>query len=193
MFDTLTEDKRKVGEEAVKTLLNCFGVDVKTREGMEETPKRVIKMLEEVWAGEAYTNEQIANLYNKTFACDNNDLVVVKDIETFSYCEHHLALIYDMKISIGYIPKNRVIGISKLARIADMCSKRLQLQERIGEDIADVLTRIVGSDVIVKIEANHSCMTARGIKKPSTKTVTFTRKGLFQQQEYFNMFINALR
>lgn len=189
----LTEDKRKVGEEAVKTLLNCFGVDVKTCEGMAETPKRVIKMLEEVWAGEAYTNEQIANLYNKTFACGNNDLVVVKDIETFSYCEHHLALIYDMKISIGYIPKDKVIGISKLARIADMCSKRLQLQERIGEDIADVLTRIVGSNVIVKIEANHSCMTARGIKKPNTKTVTFTRKGLFQQQEYFNMFIDALR
>lgn len=193
MFDTLTEDKRKAGEEAIKTLLNCFGVDVKTREGMAETPKRVIKMLEEVWAGEAYTNEQIANLYNKTFTCDNKDLVVVKDIETFSYCEHHLALIYDMKISIGYIPKNRVIGISKLARIADMCSKRLQLQERIGEDVADVLTKIVGNDVIVKIEANHSCMTARGIKKPSTKTVTLTRRGLFQQQEYFNMFINALR
>lgn len=193
MFDTLTEDKRKAGEEAVKTLLNCFGVNIENREGMAETPKRVIKMLEDVWAGEAYTNEQIANLYNKTFVCNDNDLVVVKDIETFSYCEHHLALIYDMKISIGYIPKDKVIGISKLARIADMCSKRLQLQERIGEDIADVLARIVGNDVIVKIEANHSCMTARGIKKPSAKTVTFTRKGIFQQQEYFNMFINALR
>lgn len=189
----LDDGKRKIGEEAIRTLLACFNVDTETREGMAETPKRVIKMLEEVWAGEAYTNEQIASMYDKTFSCDSGDLVVVKDIEAFSYCEHHLALIYDMKISIGYMPKDKVIGISKLARIADMCSKRLQLQERIGEDIADVLARIVGSNVIVRIEASHSCMTARGIKKPEAKTVTFTRKGLFQRKDFFEMFMNALR
>ena len=132
-------------------------------------------------------------MYGKVFPCDTNDMVVVKDIEAFSYCEHHLALIYNMRISVAYLPEGHVIGLSKIARIVDMCCKRLQLQERIGHDIVDVMTRIVGPNVAVRIEANHSCMTARGIKKPSSKTVTYATSGAFEQDTEFNRFQAALQ
>jgi GTP cyclohydrolase I len=149
-------------------------------------------MLEEVWEGEKYSNDEIAVMFGKSFPVDSTDMVVVKDIEAFSYCEHHLALIYNMRISIGYIPKGKVIGLSKIARIADMCCKRLQVQERIGNDIAEVMQKIVGEDVIVRIEANHSCMTARGIKKPSSKTVTLAKRGKFKEKEYMKQFLDML-
>ena len=132
-----------------------------------------------------YTNDEIAAMFGKTFEEENtikgeNDLVVVKDIEVFSYCEHHMALMYDMKITVAYTPVGKVIGLSKIARIADMVAKRLQLQERIGSDIAQIITKVTGSeDVAVIIEGNHSCMTARGIKKPGSKTVTTTLRGRF--------------
>lgn len=185
----LNDIDRVKAEYAVKKLLQCFEVDTSKRKGMEETPKRVVKMLEEVWQGEQYTNYELSEMYNKTFACADNSLVVVKDIEAFSYCEHHLALIYNMKISVGYYPKGRVIGISKIARIADMCCRRLQLQERIGSDICNVMKPIVGNDIIVRIEANHSCMTARGIKKNNAKTVTVTKSGIFaENKEAVNEF-----
>ncbi|MDD6000145.1 MAG: GTP cyclohydrolase I, partial [Lachnospiraceae bacterium] len=134
--------------------------------------------------GMNYTNDEIAKMYAKSFEVPeegSNDMVVVKDIEVFSYCEHHMALMYDMKVTVAYIPDKRVIGLSKIARIADMVAKRLQLQERIGTDIADVISKATGSDdVAVYIEGNHSCMTARGIKKPSAKTVTTTFRGRFE-------------
>ena len=161
---------------------------------MEETPKRVVKMLGEVWEGMQYTNDQLAEMYGKTFDCQSSDMVVIKDIEAFSYCEHHLALIYDMKISVGYYPsKGKVIGLSKIARIVDMCCKRLQLQERIGTDILEVLQKIVGEDVIVRIEASHSCMTARGIKKPGAKTVTISKDGLFNNFLYSQEFLELVK
>lgn len=137
-------------------------------------------------------DQELAEMYGKVFPCQNTDMVVVKDIEAFSYCEHHLALIYNMKISVAYLPEGQVIGLSKIARIVDMCCKRLQLQERIGQDIADVLTRIVGPHVCVRIEANHSCMTARGIKKPGSKTVTVMKRGLFNDPGIFSEFLRML-
>lgn len=97
-----------------------------------------------------------------------------------------------MKISVAYLPEGRVIGLSKIARIVDMCCKRLQLQERIGQDIADVLVRIVGPHVCVRIEANHSCMTARGIKKPGSKTVTVMKRGAFNDPGVFSEFLQML-
>ena len=101
----------------------------------------------------------------------------MKDIDIFSHCEHHLALMYDMTVDIAYVPNGKVIGLSKLARIADMVSKRLQLQERIGNDILYIVKKITGSnDIIVRIEGCHSCVTARGIKKRS-KTVTISKIG----------------
>lgn len=182
-------------EYYVKEILKAIGEDPE-REGLKETPKRVAKMYEEVFEGIQYTNKQIAEMYNKTFEddleTDSEDIVLVKDIDTFSYCEHHIALMYDMKISVAYIPAGKVIGLSKIARICEMVCKRLQLQERIGTDIAEVMEMVTGSpDVMVIIEGKHSCMTARGIKKPGSKTVTTTSRGLFenklQQERVFDM------
>lgn len=187
----MIEIDEKEAEQHVSGLLHAMHIISKP--GMEDTPKRVVKMLEEVWQGERYSNEDIAEMYGKVFPCDTNDMVVVKDIEAFSYCEHHLALIYNMRISVAYLPEGCVIGLSKIARIVDMCCKRLQLQERIGHDIVDVMTRIVGPNVAVRIEANHSCMTARGIKKPSSKTVTYATSGAFEQDNEFSRFLAALR
>ena len=190
----LTEEKRKQGEEAVRKLLSCFNVDTDEREGMEETPKRVIKMLEEVWAYEGVSNAEIAKKFGKVFSTDDTeDIVVVKDIGCFSYCEHHLALIYDMKVSVAYLPwNNRVIGLSKIARIVEACCSRLQLQERIGADIVDVMQRIVGYNVIVKIEAKHSCMTARGIKNTVAKTTTVSTGGIFKEDMQYKRDALAL-
>ena len=120
-------------------------------------------MYEEVFEGMNYSNHEIAQMFSKTFeddlsVKDHKDMVIVKDIDIFSYCEHHMALMYDMKVSVAYLPKDKVLGLSKIARICDMVGKRLQLQERIGSDI---------------------CMSAIGIKKHNAKTVTTTLRGAF--------------
>ena len=172
-------------KEHIKGILVALGDDPE-REGLKDTPERVAKMYEEVFEGMNYTNDEIAEMFNKTFEDDleykseSKDMVIVKDIDIFSYCEHHLALMYDMKVTVAYIPNGKVIGLSKIARVADMVGKRLQLQERIGSDIADIMTKITGSeDVAVLIEGCHSCMTARGIKKSGAKTFSSTLRGQF--------------
>ena len=173
----------------IRGLLEALGDDP-DREGLKETPQRVARMYEEVFEGMKYTNEEIAQMFDKTFSEDEEggtdrygDMLVVKDIDIFSYCEHHLALMYDMKVTVAYVPNGKVIGLSKIARIADMVAKRLQLQERIGTDIADIITQVTGSeDVAVYIEGCHSCMTARGIRKTNTKTYTQTLRGRFQNE-----------
>ena len=165
-------------------------VDDPDREGLKDTPERVAKMYEEVFEGMNYSNKEIAEMFNKTFEqgldtiTDSKDMVLVKDIDIFSYCEHHLALMYDVKVSVAYIPNGKVIGLSKIARIADMVGKRLQLQERIGTDIAYIMSKVTGSpDVAVVIEGSHSCMTARGIRNASAKTFTTTFTGEFETNE----------
>lgn len=176
---------QKAIEEHIRGILVALG-DNPEREGIKDTPQRVARMYAEVFEGMNYSNEEIADMFSKSFEVPSKseeDMVVVKDIEVFSYCEHHLALMYDMKVTVAYIPRGRVIGLSKIARIADMVAKRLQLQERIGTDIAEVISLATGSpDVAVYIEGNHSCMTARGIKKPSAKTVTTTFRGRFETE-----------
>ena len=172
----------KAIEEHIRGILIALGDDP-DREGLKETPQRVARMYTEVFEGMNYSNAEIAEMFNKSFEQQggSDDFVLVKDIEAFSYCEHHMALMYDMKISVAYIPNGRVLGLSKIARIADMACKRLQLQERIGSDIAEIMELASGSsDIAVFIEANHSCMTARGIKKPGSKTSTVTLRGRFQ-------------
>ena len=180
-------------QEAVRTILVALGDDP-NREGLKDTPKRVAKMYAEVFEGMCYTNEEIANKFNKCFGEGaTGDLVTVADIPIFSYCEHHIALIYNLKVHVGYLPKGKIIGLSKVARIADMVGKRLQLQERIGADIAEVLEMVLGTeDIIVVIEGEHSCMTARGVKKPGTKTRTATLRGVFKtdsdlRTEFYNL------
>ena len=183
----------KAIEEHIRGLLIALGDDP-DREGLKETPQRVAKMYEEVFEGMNYSNEEIADMFDKTFCedykTDSSDLVLVKDIDIFSYCEHHLALMYDMKVSVAYIPKGKVVGLSKIARIADMAAKRLQLQERLGNDIADIMKIVTGSeDIAVMIEGCHSCMTARGIKKSGSKTYTETLRGVFATDTSLQMRI----
>ena len=171
-------DKNRI-EKAIKEILIALGDDP-DRPGLVDTPKRVAKMYEEVFEGMNYTNKEIADKFCKCFDTDNNDLVVVQDIPIFSYCEHHLALMYNMTVSIAYIPNGKVLGLSKFARIADMVGKRLQLQERIGSDIAEIVQMATGSkDVLVVVQGEHSCMTARGIKSRGAKTRTATIRGAF--------------
>lgn len=182
-------------EQAVNLLIEALG-DNPNREGLKDTPKRVAKMYQEVFEGMCYTNAEIAEMYNKCFEdVQAGDLVTVSDIPIFSYCEHHLALMYNMKVHVGYIPNGKVIGLSKIARIADMVSKRLQLQERIGTDIAEILHMVLETDdIIVVVEGEHSCMTARGIKKPGCRTRTSAIRGAFSddtklRQEFYDLVI----
>ncbi|MBQ3664668.1 MAG: GTP cyclohydrolase I FolE [Lachnospiraceae bacterium] len=180
-------------KEHIRGILIALGDDP-DREGLKDTPARVAKMYEEVFEGMNYSNHEIAMMFNKTFSenldsnAGENDMVLVKDIEIFSHCEHHMALMYDMKVSVAYIPKGKVIGLSKIARIADMVGKRLQLQERIGSDIAEIIQEATGSeDVAVIIEGTHSCMSARGIKKACATTKTFTFRGRFNEDKVLQM------
>ncbi len=180
----MTINRSKV-EEHIRGLLTALGEDPE-REGLAETPARVARMCEEVFEGINYTNDEIAAMFDKTFEDDYyrskpcRDIIMVKDIELFSYCEHHIALMYNMKAAVAYIPDEKILGLSKIARIAEMVSKRLQLQERIGSDIAEIMQKAAGTeDVAVIIKAQHSCMTARGIKNAGAFTTTTTSRGRF--------------
>ena len=180
-------------KEHIRGILIALG-DNPDREGLKDTPDRVARMYEEVFEGMNYSNHEIAQMFNKTFSDElhyevaEQDMVMVKDIDIFSYCEHHLALMYDMKVAVAYIPNGKVIGLSKIARIADMVGKRLQLQERIGSDIAEILQEILDSeDVAVIIEGTHSCMSARGIKKSAATTRTYTLRGKFKEDKLLQM------
>lgn len=194
MNNKLQENQQEV-ERLIGELL-CYMDPDASREGLKETPHRVFKYWNEMLEGQWVTNDEIAAdpRYNKCFEGEGSDALVVEThIKVFSHCEHHLALMYDLDISIGYIPKGKVIGLSKMARIAEICSKRLQLQERIGEDIAEVLTKILGTDdVAVVITGKHGCMTARGIKSKDAVTRTACLHGRFRQvtdlrTEFYNL------
>lgn len=176
-------DQEKIREH-IRGILEAIGEDP-TREGLIETPDRIARMYAEIFEGISYTNDEIVEMFNKTFeAPQTKDMVMVKDIEIFSYCEHHMALMYDMKVAVAYMPTDRVIGLSKIARICDMVGKRLQLQERIGSDIAYIMQKATKSeDVAVIISGKHSCMTARGIKNVPSVTLTTTFKGAFSEDE----------
>lgn len=186
-------------QQHIRGILEALG-DNPDREGLKETPARVARMYAEVFEGMNYSNHEIAQMFHKTFEEDSlskggqNDIVLVRDIDVFSYCEHHLALMYDMKVTVAYVPNGKVLGLSKIARIADMAAKRLQLQERIGSDIAEIMEEVTGSaDVAVIIKGCHSCMTTRGIKKSAAATVSTTMRGRFDtDQELQNKLLLLL-
>lgn len=173
-------DKNKI-EELTREFLIALGDDP-DREGLKKTPSRVARMCDELFEGMTYSNHEIAEMFNTCFEdVKTGDLVVESNIPIHSFCEHHLMLMYDMSVAIGYIPNGKVIGLSKLARISDMVGKRLQLQERIGSDIADILHEILNTnDIIVVIQGKHGCMTARGIKSREAITRTATLRGRFE-------------
>lgn len=176
--------KRKRIEKLIKQLLVELG-DNPDRPGLVGTPGRVARMYEEVLEGQRYTNDELVQMFDVCFEKQDvatDSLVVEKDITAFSMCEHHLALMYDMKVSIGYIPNGKVIGLSKLNRIVDLCAKRLQLQEKLCEDIAYVVSKIVGTDdVAVFISGKHACVTSRGIKDTNASTSSSVLKGKFRE------------
>ena len=190
-------DKEAI-KEHIRGILIALGDDP-DREGLKDTPDRVARMYEEVFEGMNYSNHEIAMMFNRSFedetASGADNIVLVRDIPIFSFCEHHIALMYDMRASVAYIPKGRVLGLSKIARICDMAAKRLQIQERIGADIAAIIQEASGSeDVAVIIKGTHSCMSTRGIKKESATTVTTTMRGRFETdtalQGQFAMMLN---
>lgn len=190
-----TIDKEKI-EEHIRGILVALGENP-DREGLIDTPKRVANMYEEVFEGIKYSNKDIADMFGVTFKeddiynDDHRDMVIMRDIELFSYCEHHLAMMYNMRATVAYLPNKKVLGLSKIARIAEMAAKRLQLQERIGKDIAEIIGLATGSDdVAVIITGEHGCMTSRGIKKSGTKTTTTTLRGRFERDnDLLNKFL----
>ncbi|MDR0992841.1 MAG: GTP cyclohydrolase I FolE [Ruminococcus sp.] len=168
----------------IKGLLEAIGEDPE-REGLIDTPIRVARMYEELLEGTKYSNEEIAQMYSKTFSAPVSDgIIIVRDIEVFSFCEHHLALMYDMSVTVAYLPGERIIGLSKIARIAETAAHRLQVQERLTADIAEIVSLAVKSeDIAVFISGKHSCMTARGIKNGSSVTETSVLRGKFSADE----------
>ncbi len=168
-------DKNKV-KEAVKLLLEGIGEDP-NREGLIDTPDRVARMYEEILSG---MDEEPSTHLSKTFTVENSEIVIEKDIPLYSLCEHHMLPFYG-KVHIAYIPTDRVVGISKLARTVEVYAKRLQLQEQLTAQIADaIMDNLAPKGVMVMIEAEHMCMTMRGVKKPGTKTVTYACRGDFE-------------
>lgn len=165
-------------------LLKALGADLEDS-SMSETPQRMAKYLKEVFEGQLYTNEEIAKMFDKQFEIGSDDLVIVKDITVFSHCEHHMALMYDGKIAIAYLPTNgKVLGLSKFARIAELVCKRFQVQERIVRDIAEVLELIGIKDfMVVMYDTKHACMTTRGIRNYTSKTDALLTRGEFREKD----------
>jgi len=161
-------------EDAVRLLLEAVGENP-NREGLLDTPKRVARMYEEIFAG---LDQDPEEYFETIFGEDHEELVLVKDIPFYSMCEHHLVPFYG-KAHVAYIPKGgKVTGLSKLARAVDAVAKRPQLQERITSTIANaIMNKLEPHGVMVVVEAEHMCMTMRGVKKPGSKTVTSAVRG----------------
>ncbi|WP_110112977.1 GTP cyclohydrolase I FolE [Bacillus sp. CGMCC 1.16541] len=164
-------------EQAVRLLLEAIGEDP-NREGLLDTPKRVAKMYEEVFSG---LNEDPKEHFKTVFGEDHEELVLVKDIPFYSMCEHHLVPFYG-KAHVAYIPKGgKVTGLSKLARAVEAVAKRPQLQERITSTVADSIVESLNPHgVMVIVEAEHMCMTMRGVKKPGSMTITSAVRGILE-------------
>ena len=185
MTDKFDYEKVKV---AVKQLLEAMGQDV-NRPGLIETPRRVAGYWKELLEGENYTNEEIANKFKKDFMVSHNNLVVKEVKNVYSHCEHHLALMFNGTAYVAYIPvatENgyRVLGLSKIDRIVDMCSKRLQLQEKLAADIAECISIATGSeDIYVQLVMNHGCVSARGPKSEGVTDVTYISDSLKNESQ----------
>ncbi len=169
-------DKKRI-ENAVKEILLAIGENPQ-REGLIETPSRIANMYAELFSG---INVEAMDLMQVTFSEEHHEMVIIKDIPFYSMCEHHLLPFYG-KAHVGYIPKGSVVGISKLARVVETLARRPQLQERLTGQIADSINKaLMPIGVAVVIEAEHLCMTMRGIKKPGSLVVTSANRGAFRK------------
>lgn len=170
---------RKQAEAAVRTLLSWAGDDP-DREGLLDTPARVVRSYEEFYSGYAMDPEEFLS---KTFeeVEGYDEMVTVREIDLMSHCEHHMVPIIG-KVHVGYLPRKRVVGLSKLARVVEAYSRRLQIQEKLTVQIADTIDRVLQpKGVAVVIEAGHQCMTTRGVQKPGSVTVTSRMTGAFRE------------
>ena len=182
-------DKEKI-KQAVTLFLEGIGEDT-DREGLKETPERIGRMYEEICGG---MDQDAGEHLSKVFSVDNNEMVLEKDITFYSMCEHHLMPFYG-KAHVAYIPDGKVVGLSKLARTVDVYARRLQIQERMTAQIADdIMKYLAPQGVMVMLEAEHMCMTMRGIKKPGSQTVTMVTRGVFAEnkelQDRFLQLVN---
>ena len=182
-------DKVKI-EQAVRLLLEGIGEDI-TREGLIDTPDRIARMCEEIYGGLGHEADQ--HLL-KQFPVENNEIVLEKDITFYSMCEHHLMPFYG-KAHLAYIPNGKVTGLSNLARTVEVYCRRPQIQERRTVQIADALERTLDpKGIMVMLEAEHTCMTMRGIKKPGSKTITTVTRGAFtEDKELQKMFLSMVK
>lgn len=182
-------NKEKI-KEAVLLLLEGIGEDV-NREGLIDTPERVARMYEEIYGGMC---EDAKDHLSKTFTAQNNEMVIEKDIVFYSTCEHHLMPFYG-KAHIAYIPDGKVVGLSKLARTVEVFAKRPQIQEQMTAQIADaIMEHLQPKGVMVVLEAEHMCMTMRGVKKPGSQTVTMVSRGEFEQDTRLqDTFLRVIR
>lgn len=165
-------DKKKV-EEAMTLLLEAIGEDT-GREGLQGTPERIARMCEEIYGG---LDEDVAEHFKTTFTTSNNEIVLEKDITFYSMCEHHLLPFFG-HAHVAYIPDGRVAGLSKLARAVEVFARRPQIQEQLTTQIADaVMTYLKPKGVMIVLEAEHMCMTMRGVKKPGSRTISYAVRG----------------
>tara|TARA_Y100001970_G_scaffold294213_1_gene448607 strand:+ start:6660 stop:7247 length:588 start_codon:yes stop_codon:yes gene_type:complete len=186
-----TRPSRKEAEDAIRTLISWAGDDP-AREGLLETPKRVIKSYEEFYAGYGKNPEEIlSKVFEEIEGYD--EIVLVKDILLESHCEHHMVPILG-KAHVAYLPDKRVVGLSKLARVVDLFAKRLQTQETMTAQIADTINNVLKpKGVAVVIDAEHQCMSSRGVSKRGTSTVTSRMLGVFRDNPKSRMeFMNLI-
>ena len=189
--ETVIKPTREEAEEAVRTLI-CWTGDNPDREGLIETPKRVVKAYEEFFEGYNMDPEEVLT---KTFeeVQGYDDAVIVRNIRVESHCEHHIVPILGVA-HVGYIPNNRVVGISKLARVIEIFGKRLQTQETMTAQIADTIQKVLQpKGVAVVVDASHQCMTTRGIHKTESSTITSRMLGAFRDNpETRSEFMNLI-
>lgn len=180
-------DENKI-KQGVRLILEGIGEDC-NREGLVETPERIARMYEEIFSG---LGKDAKEPLSKTFSVQNNQMVLEKDIVFYSTCEHHLLPFYG-KAHVAYVPDGKVVGLSKLARTVEIYAKRPQIQEQLCTQIADALMGYLKpKGAMVMIEAEHMCMTMRGVKKPGSKTVSYVTRGIFEkdtnlQNQFFMM------
>ena len=178
------ENEQQNFEEAVKTMIRYVGEDV-NREGLEKTPNRVLKAYEFMFGG--YKEDPQTILNSAMFASSNDEMVLVKDIEFYSTCDHHLLPIIG-RAHVAYIPNGKVVGLSKIPRVVDLFARRMQIQEQLTEQIADALMEAVEpKGVAVVIQARHMCMEMRGVEKICSTTTSSALRGLFKRDEKTRM------
>ena len=186
----LKKPSREEAEQAVKTLISWAGDDF-TREGLIDTPKRVVNAYEEFFAGYDEDPEHIlSTTFEEVHGYD--DIVLLKNMRLESHCEHHMVPIIG-KAHIAYLPRNKVVGISKIARLVDVYSKRLQTQETMTAQIVNTIDKVLKPlGIAVIIDAKHQCMTTRGVKKSETSTVTTKYTGVFQDDPQYQNRLYSL-